>query len=59
VDLNDAGVSGGQHDRISLGLNWHLTAEWRWSFNYGYGDLDRFGTTGKAHFFQTRVQWEF
>jgi hypothetical protein len=23
---------------------------------YGYGELDRFGTTGGSHFFQTRIQ---
>jgi phosphate-selective porin len=59
VDLNDAEVQGGQFERTSLGVNWHLTEQWRWSFNYGYTDFNRNGTTGHAQFFQTRVQWEF
>ena len=37
-------------------LNWYLSDNVRWELAYGYGSLDRFGVTGKTHFFQTRLQ---
>jgi phosphate-selective porin OprO/OprP len=48
LDLNDAGVSGGEMDVYSLGVNWWLTSASQFSLNYRYVDLDRFGLNGQS-----------
>ena len=58
-DLDDGPITGGTFWRITPMVNWHLTENTRWEFVYGYGSLDRFETTGKTQFFQTRFQLEF
>ena len=59
VDLNSGGASGGKFDRWSAALSWYATDHMRFEFDYGYGQLDRFGTEGATQFFQARAQIEF
>lgn len=56
VDLDSGTLSGGQFWRLTPMVNWYLSGSVRLEFAYGYGSLDRFGLTGKTHFFQTRIQ---
>jgi phosphate-selective porin OprO and OprP len=56
-DLNDGMIHGGKYKRITPMLNWYLSPLVRLEFAYGYGILDRYGLTGKTHFFQSRIQF--
>jgi len=55
ADFDDAGVTGGKYWRITPLVKWHLMDYLRIEAGYGYGELDRFGETGKTQFFQGRV----
>lgn len=59
LDLNSAGVSGGNVTDHTLGLNWYLSPYARWMFNYVNSDLRRFGITGNMSIFETRFQIDF
>ena len=56
TNLNSGSIEGGSFWRITPMLNWHLTDNVRLEAAYGYGSLNRFGTTGYTHFFQSRIQ---
>jgi len=56
LDLNDAGISGGKEDDITLGLNWLLNPNTRVTCNYVRADVD---SVGKADVFQMRFQIDF
>jgi phosphate-selective porin OprO/OprP len=59
IDLDDGPIQGGKFWRITPILNWYLSEELRLHFQYGYGELDRFGVVGATQFFQTRLQFKF
>ncbi len=71
LSLNDAGVRGGIENNFTAGLNWYLTPNTRWMFNYVYADVDSRLVTprlpaypqpvvrGVAHVAQTRFQIDF
>ena len=56
ADLDDKSITGGTYWRLTPMLNWYLSDHVRLEVAYGYSSLDRFGTVGKTHFFQTRLQ---
>jgi phosphate-selective porin OprO/OprP len=56
VDLDDKAIAGGKFWRLTPMLNWYLSDHVRLEAAYGYGSLNRFGTVGKTHFFQSRIQ---
>jgi phosphate-selective porin OprO/OprP len=56
VDLDDGSIEGGRLTKGTAHLNWYLNDVLRLEATYGYGVLDRFGTTGGIHVIQTRVQ---
>ena len=56
IDLDSGTLSGGKYWRLTPLVSWHLSDHVRLETSYGYGSLDRFGLTGKTHFFQTRIQ---
>ncbi len=56
ADLNDGGVTGGELDDITLGLNWLLNPNTRVMFNYTTADLDG---AGDSDIVQTRFQIDF
>jgi phosphate-selective porin OprO/OprP len=56
TDLEDGPIQGGKFWRITPMANWHMSPNVRLEIAYGYGELDRFGTKGATHFFQTRIQ---
>jgi phosphate-selective porin OprO/OprP len=56
TDLEDGAIEGGKFWRFTPMVNWHMSPNVRLEIVYGYGELDRFGTTGGSHFFQTRIQ---
>jgi phosphate-selective porin OprO and OprP len=56
VDLTSGTLDGGVFDRWSGALSWHPTRNFRFEFNYGYGRLERFGLSGRADFYQLRLQ---
>jgi phosphate-selective porin OprO and OprP len=58
IDLTSQGINGGKFDRWSGALSWYPTKIWRFEFDYGYGRLQRFGTTGLTRFYQLRLQFE-
>jgi phosphate-selective porin OprO/OprP len=58
IDLNSAGLEGGLFWRITPMINFHLSENVRIELAYGYGHLNRFGTTSGTQFFQTRLQMQ-
>jgi phosphate-selective porin OprO and OprP len=58
VDLDSGTLNGGKYWRVTPMVNWYLTDHLRLEFVYGYGSLNRFGTVGKTHFFQSRIQMQ-
>jgi len=58
-DLVDGAIDGGRFWRLTPMVNWYLTDHARLEFNYGVGNLDRFGLTGTTQFLQTRFQFQF
>jgi phosphate-selective porin OprO/OprP len=57
VDLDAGTLRGGKFRRLTPMVNWHLSDNIRLEFAYGYGELDRFGMTGKTRFFTMRTQF--
>jgi phosphate-selective porin OprO/OprP len=61
IDANDGGITGGQEDNITAGLNWYLNPHTRVMLNYVHADLtgapavDR----GDLQVFQSRFQINF
>ncbi|MEM9556852.1 MAG: porin [Acidobacteriota bacterium] len=43
IDLNDAGISGGEQDGLTLGVNWYLNPATRLMINYVNADVDAVG----------------
>ena len=58
IDLDDGALTGGKYWRVTPMVNWYLSDHLRLEFVYGYGSLNRFGTVGKTHFFQSRIQMQ-
>jgi phosphate-selective porin OprO and OprP len=56
LDLDDAGVAGGQLDDLTLGLNWYLYSNVRWMLNYVLADLEG---VGDADVVEMRFQIDF
>ncbi|HTR02583.1 MAG TPA: porin [Thermoanaerobaculia bacterium] len=59
IDLTSQAIPGGKFDRWSGALSWYPTTWSRFEFDYGYGRLQRDGTTGLSRFYQLRLQLEF
>jgi phosphate-selective porin OprO/OprP len=57
-DMDSGRIQGGRFWRITPMVNWHMSDNARLELVYGYGALDRFGGTGKTHFFQSRIQFQ-
>ena len=55
LDLTDGTVDGGKMDILSLGVNWWLTRYARFSVDYRYITLDRFGTQGDSSGLNVRL----
>lgn len=58
ADFKSRSIDGGIFWRLTPMMNWHMSDNIRLEFVYGYGSLDRHGTTGKTQFFQTRFQFQ-
>ena len=58
IDLDSGALTGGKYWRITPMANWYLSDHLRLEMVYGYGSLNRFGSVGKTHFFQTRIQMQ-
>ena len=56
TDVNSGTIQGGKLWRVSPMLAWYPSYEFRFTLGYGYGVLDRFGTSGETHFFTVRLQ---
>jgi phosphate-selective porin OprO/OprP len=56
INLDSRNLSGGRFGRFTEQLNWYMSDNVRFEFNYGYGHLDRFDLRGNTHFFQSRIQ---
>ncbi len=63
MDLNDAGITGGETDIITLGVNWYLNPSVRLMANYTSADVTDAagvpGTDGDGDFFSMRFQIDF
>lgn len=59
VDLTDGAVDGGRMRRLTAAISWYPELHWRFEFNYGYGVLNRAGSTGHFNAFQGRAQFGF
>lgn len=56
TDANSGTIQGGKLWRVSPMFAWYPSYEFRFTLAYGYGVLDRFGTSGETHFFTARIQ---
>jgi phosphate-selective porin OprO/OprP len=58
ADLNDAGITGGEEDNWTLGLNWYLNSIVRMMFNYTHAEIENNITVQEANLdaFQFRLQ---
>lgn len=56
LDLTDEGITGGEQDDISVGLNWYLNPATRMMLNYVMADVDQ---VGEADFILLRWQVDF
>jgi phosphate-selective porin OprO/OprP len=54
VDLDGGTIEGGKFWRITPVVSWYLNEFLRFEAEYGYGQLDRFGTTQATQFVQAR-----
>jgi phosphate-selective porin OprO and OprP len=54
----DAGIAGGKFTRFTAGINWFPNAHFRYTINYGYGQLVRNNLIGYSSFWQFRAQFE-
>ena len=64
IDLNDGAIRGGKETNFTAGLNWYLTKNTRFMFNYVRAYVKDRRTPpavdrGRAHIFQARFQTEF
>ena len=41
----------------ALGVSWWATRRWKFGFDCGLTDLDRFNIHGTTNSFHTRIQW--
>jgi phosphate-selective porin OprO/OprP len=57
TNADDGAIQGGKFWRVTPTLAWYPSYEFRVTLGYGYGVLDRFGTSGATHFFQGRIQF--
>jgi len=58
IDLND-GISGGDEDNITFGINWHPTARTRFMLNYINAQASVDGVETEVDIVQVRSQFEF
>lgn len=56
LDLNDSGITGGELDNITAGLNWYLNPNTKIMWDYIHADKDRIG---RADIFMMRLQFDF
>ena len=56
LDLNDGGITGGELDNITAGLNWYLNPNTKIMWDYIHADKDRIG---QADIFMMRLQFDF
>ncbi|MEI6263688.1 MAG: porin [Sphingobacteriia bacterium] len=54
----DALINGGQFNRFTTALSWYPNIHFRYEFNFGIGNLESKGITGKTNFYQFRIQFE-
>ena len=64
IDLNDSGINGGREQNITAGLNWYLTPDTRFMFNWIRArvkdrDTPPSADNALAHIFQIRFQMYF
>ncbi len=56
IDLTDGGITGGEQDNITLGLNWYPNPATRMMLNFVHADVD---TLGEVDFVLLRWQVDF
>lgn len=56
IDLDDEGVTGGEEDDVTLGVNWYIHTHLRAMLNYVHADLDNVGSNDTL---VARVQADF
>jgi phosphate-selective porin OprO/OprP len=54
VDLSDGLIEGGDMSRVSVGVNWWPTRDFKGTIQYGWIDLDRFGISSSSNILQLR-----
>ena len=54
VDLSDGLIEGGDMSRVSVGVNWWPTREFKGTIQYGWIDLDRDGISSSSNILQLR-----
>jgi phosphate-selective porin OprO/OprP len=57
-NLSDETIHGGTFRRFTGAFSWYPNAHFRFSVNYGKGNLDKDGLSGKSDFWQLRAQFE-
>jgi phosphate-selective porin OprO/OprP len=55
LNLNSKGIFGGIENDFTAGLNWYLTPNTRWMFNYVYGSIDHRQVTPRTSYPENMV----
>ena len=59
IDLNGGGITGGEEDNITVGLNWYVNPRVRFMANYIHIDTDQNAGNENSNAFQMRGQIDF
>jgi len=59
LDLNDAGITGGEENNITVGINWYVNPRIRFMANYINIDTDSNAGNENSNAFQMRGQLDF
>ncbi|MDE0732676.1 MAG: porin [Gammaproteobacteria bacterium] len=59
LELNDGGIMGGEADSITLGVNYYMTRDLRFTANYIIADSDMAGVSDDPNALQLRIRFTF
>lgn len=59
IDMDDAGVAGGQMDTLTAGVNWYWQKNFKFMLNYVQVDSERLGVSDEPDIIEARAQFHW